>query len=256
MTLLRAENISLTFPLYSRAQRSISGTEPNHDKRIVTTAKGRIRAVKALSGISLDLKSGDRLAIIGRNGSGKTSLLQVLAGIIPPDKGRVVRQGATTSVININLGMQAGASGHRNITLRGLAAGRTRAEIEEKRAEIQDFSDLAEFLDMPVATYSSGMKMRLNFAIATAFEPNILILDEWLSAGDASFRNKATERMKTFVDKAGILVLASHSRQLLTDNCNSAIWLDDGQIRASGNVEPLLDEYETEVKKTHKKGAA
>lgn len=249
MVLLRAENVSVTFPLYSRAQKSIADARSTHDERIVIAPGGRIRAVKALSGVSFDLKSGDRLAIIGRNGSGKTSLLQVLAGIIPPDEGRVVRQGTTTSVININLGMQPGASGHRNITLRGLAAGRTRAEIEARRADIQEFSDLGEFLDMPVATYSSGMKMRLNFAIATAFEPNILLLDEWLSAGDASFRKKATERMRAFVEKAGILVLASHSRQLLTDNCNSAIWLADGVVRARGEVEALLDEYEAQVGK-------
>lgn len=252
MSLLRAENISVTFPLYSKAQMSAAGVQTVHDARIITSPSGRIRAVKALSDISLELKSGDRMALIGRNGSGKTSLLQVLAGIIPPDTGRVVRRGSTTNVININLGMQAGASGHRNITLRGLAAGRTRLEIEAKRAEIQEFSELGEFLDMPVATYSSGMMMRLTFAIATAFEPNILLLDEWLSAGDASFRNKATERMKSFVEKAGILVLASHNRQLLMDNCNSAIWLDNGVVRTRGDVEPLLDEYEEEVKKARR----
>lgn len=246
MSLLRAENISVTFPLYSKAQMSAAGVQTEHDSRIITSPSGRIRAVTALSHISLNLRSGDRLAIIGRNGAGKTTLLQVLAGIIPPDTGRIVRQGAATSVININLGMQPEASGHRNITLRGLAAGRTRAEIEEKRSDIQAFSELGEFLDMPVNTYSAGMRMRLTFAIATAFEPDILILDEWLSAGDASFRNKATERMNTFVSKAGILVLASHSRKLLTDNCNRAIWLEDGVIRAEGGVEPLLDEYESE----------
>lgn len=219
-----------------------------HDSRIIISPTGKIRAVKALENISLDLKSGDRLAIIGRNGSGKTSLLQVLAGIIPPDTGRIVMRGVATSVININLGMQPEASGHRNIMLRGLAAGRTRAEVEAKRSEIQEFSGLGDFLDMPVTTYSSGMRMRLNFAIATAFEPDILLLDEWLSTGDAAFREKATERMKAFVGKAGILVLASHNRKLLLDNCNTAIWLDGGVVRARGDVKTLLDEYEAEMK--------
>ncbi len=247
MSSLRAENLHLTYPIYDKAWRNGAHPEVVHDDRIVMSPDGKIRAVKALNGISFELNNGDRLAIIGCNGSGKTTLLQVLAGIIPLDTGRVVIEGELTSVINLNLGMQPAASGHRNITLRGLAGGRTREEIEGKRAEIQEFSELGEFLDMPVNTYSAGMKMRLNFAIATAFKPDILMLDEWLSAGDASFRKKATERMRSFVGAAGILVLASHSRKLLTDNCNQAIWLEKGEVRACGDVETLFDEYEAEA---------
>ncbi|KAA5804106.1 ABC transporter ATP-binding protein [Alkalicaulis satelles] len=210
---------------------------------------GRVIGVRALQGISFTAEAGDRLALLGENGSGKTTLLQVLAGIYAPDDGVVEIDGRTTALVNINLGMNAEATGHRNITLRGLASGRTRDEIEDKRAEIAAFSELGDFLDLPVETYSAGMRMRLSFAIATAFEPDVLILDEWLSAGDAAFRKKATERMRRFVDKAGILVLASHSPSLLSDTCKRALWLDQGRVRAEGPVGDILKEYNAEMER-------
>lgn len=244
MTRISVENISLAFPLYARAQSpGLSDTELDKD-RVLISPKGKILGVKALDDISFSLGEGDRLAIIGRNGSGKTSLLQVIAGIIPPDMGRVVLEGRATNLININLGTQAEATGHQNITLRGLAFGHSRSAIEARREEIADFSELGQFLHMPVETYSAGMRMRLSFAIATAFKPEILLLDEWLSAGDAAFKAKATKRMQDFVSKAGILVLASHSRKLLEENCENAIWLDGGRIRDKGPVGKLFDAYE------------
>jgi ABC-type polysaccharide/polyol phosphate transport system ATPase subunit len=244
MPSLTVENVSLLFPLYSLAQLRGLAEGEVHDDRILVSARGKILGVKAIENVSFQLRAGDRLALVGRNGSGKTTLLQVLAGILPPDSGRVVVDGRSTNLININLGMQMEASGHRNITLRGLAAGRARAEIEARRADIARFSELGEFLDMPIETYSAGMRMRLNFAIATAFEPEILLLDEWISAGDAAFRSKATARMKEFVGRAGILVLASHSRQLLVENCNRALWIDRGKVRAEGAVTQVVDAYE------------
>lgn len=214
------------------------------DNRMITNKNGELIAVHALEDVSFRLRQGDRLAIVGRNGSGKTTLLQVLAGILSPDQGRVVTRGRKTSLININLGVQPEATGHRNITLRGLAAGYTRKAIDEKRAGIAEFSELGDFLDLPIETYSAGMRMRLTFAIATAFDPEILILDEWLSAGDIGFKDKATKRMQEFVAKAGILVLASHSRALLLQNCNICIWLDSGRIRQFGDVEEVVNSYE------------
>jgi ABC-type polysaccharide/polyol phosphate transport system ATPase subunit len=144
--------------------------------------------------------------------------------------------GSATSLVNINVGIQQEATGHRNITLRGLVAGKTRKEIEERRGWIAEFSELGDFLDMPFRTYSAGMRMRLNFAIATAFTPEILLMDEWLSAGDARFRQKATERMQELVDNAAILVFASHNPKMLEQNCSQAIWLDSGHIRMKGSV--------------------
>lgn len=244
MARIDVEGVSLTFPLYSRAHAPGFRDTEVHEERLIYGPKGEIRGVKALEDVSIALSRGDRLGIIGRNGSGKTTLLHVLAGIIPPDRGRVVVEGRATNLININLGMQTEASGHKNITLRGLAAGQPREAIEARRAEIADFCELGDFLNMPIETYSAGMRMRLNFAIATAFEPEILLLDEWLSAGDAGFRAKASARMQSFVGKAGILVLASHSRKLLEENCNRAIWLDAGRIRGNGEVGEVFDQYE------------
>ncbi len=247
MARLSVEGVSLTFPLYSKAQSTGLSGDVGPDMRIIHGEGGRILGVKALENITFDLTSGDRLALIGRNGSGKTTLLQVLSGIISPDEGRVVVDGKSTNLININLGMQIEASGHRNITLRGLAAGHSREAIEARRGDIAAFSELGSFLDMPIETYSAGMRMRLNFAIATAFEPEILLLDEWISAGDAAFRAKATARMKSFVGQAGILVLASHSKQLLMENCNRALWVDGGKVREFGDVVDVLEAYEKDA---------
>jgi len=240
---LRAEKIELTFPVRGGIRQ---GNVSERDQRLVWDDRRRLRGVRALSDLSFELHQGDRLAIMGRNGSGKTTLLQVLAEIVAPSRGAIVSRGRITSLININLGIQLEATGHRNITLRGLASGYSRKHIEAKRQEIAEFSELGDFLNMPMAAYSSGMRMRLTFAIATAFDPEILILDEWLSAGDITFKRKATERMQEFVSKAGILVLASHSRQLILDNCEKGLWLDGGTIRAFGPIRKVLDAYEAD----------
>ena len=240
---LRAEKLEVTFPVRGGIrEQGLSDRDP----RLVWDKKKRLRGVRALHNLSFELRQGDRLAIIGRNGSGKTTLLQILAGIVAPSRGFIVYRGRITSLININLGVQPEASGHRNITLRGLASGYSHKQIEAKRQEIAEFSELGDFLNMPMSSYSAGMRMRLTFAIATAFNPEILILDEWLSAGDLTFKRKATERMQEFVSKAGILVLASHSRQLILDNCEKGLWLDGGTIRAFGPIREVLDAYEAD----------
>ncbi|WP_339740551.1 ABC transporter ATP-binding protein [uncultured Maricaulis sp.] len=258
MSYVSVRNLFLNYPLYQRAPSQggapavPTGSEVadhggGRNETLIRRGDGSVIGVRALCDVSFEAVSGDRVAIIGENGSGKTSLLQVLAGIYTPDAGEVVIEGRTTSVVNINLGMNLEATGHKNITLRGLAVGQTREAVEAKRAEIAAFSGLGDFLDLPVETYSAGMRMRLNFAIATAFKPDVLILDEWLSAGDTAFRRKATDRMRTFVDQAGILILASHSRSLMETTCNRAIWLDYGTIRAEGEVEAVAAAYDEEM---------
>lgn len=238
---MRINGIGVTFPSIMPPD---GGGKFLTDSRFVHDKNGDLQAVRALQDISFLLKRGDRLGIIGANGSGKTTLLQVLAGILVPDVGTIEFSGKTTNLININLGVQPEATGHRNITLRGLAAGYHPNQIEEKRSEIEDFCELGDFLDMPVEVYSSGMRMRLLFAIDTAFKPEILILDEWLSAGDASFNLKAKARMNDYVDSAGILILASHSRDLLVETCNIGLWLAKGRIARFGAMEDVLRDYE------------
>tara|TARA_R110000868_G_scaffold43693_6_gene146730 strand:+ start:4821 stop:5678 length:858 start_codon:yes stop_codon:yes gene_type:complete len=245
---IELDNVSLDFPLHSAAkmaevQNRRGVVPPTSDKEKLYSKNGRIRGVHALRNLSLTIGAGERVGLIGANGSGKTTLLQVLAGILPPSKGTVTITGRPTSLINIHLGLMPFASGHRNIMLRGLAAGQTRADIEEKRAEIVEFCQLGEFLDLPVSTYSAGMRMRLNFAIATAFIPEILILDEWLSAGDQEFKKNASVRMKEFVGQAGILVLASHGPDLLLKNCERCIWLENGSVELDGPIREVLHAY-------------
>jgi len=238
---LRAEQIGVKFEVRGNVREQ---GYSEHDERLIWDKHKRLRGVQALSDISFELKTGDRVAIVGRNGSGKTTLLQILAGILSPSEGKLISCGRVTSLININIGIQPEATGHRNITLRGLASGYTPKQIEEKRQEIADFSELGDFLSMPMESYSAGMRMRLTFAIATAFNPEILILDEWLSAGDVAFKQRATQRMQEFVSKAGVLVLASHSRQLILENCATGIWLDGGKIQAAGPIKDVLKAYE------------
>jgi ABC-type polysaccharide/polyol phosphate transport system ATPase subunit len=248
MPSIELEGVSLTFPLYSPAQlKEHAGAAEARDGRLIVSPKGRILGLKALENISLTLKEGDRLAIVGRNGSGKTTLLQVMARILRPDAGRVAVSGRCTNLININLGMQPEASGHRNITLRGLAGEHSRAAIEERRAAIAEFSELGDYLHMPVSAYSAGMAMRLSFAIATSFDPEILLLDEWIGAGDAQFQRKATARMKSFVQRAGILALASHNHQMLADICNMGLWLDRGRLRAFGAFRDVMAQYDADA---------
>ncbi len=246
MVRLTVEDVSLCFPLYSKAHLKAYERDDGLDERILVSPKGRIMGVQALRNISFDLKSGDKLGLIGVNGSGKTTLLQVISQIIAPDTGRVHVEGRSSNLININLGVQPGATAHRNITLRGLACGETLKSIDKKRDEIIEFAELGEFVDFPVETFSAGMRMRLNFAIATAFEPEILILDEWLSAGDIAFRKKAASRMNKFVEKAGILVVATHTKALLESNCDRVLWIDDGRIRMDGRVDEVWGAYAAE----------
>lgn len=253
MSRVIVDNLSLNYPVYGwksspAASWAAHEVDPSRE-RICRDDKGSITSVRALQNISFTAESGERLALIGPNGSGKTTLLQALAGIYTPESGEILIEGRSTALVNINLGMNGEASGHRNITLRGLVTGRTREEIEEKRGEIAAFSELGDFLNLPVETYSAGMRMRLSFAIATAFEPDVLILDEWLSAGDAAFRRKAMDRMRAFVEKAGILILASHSISLIESACSRAIWLDGGRIRADGPVKDILEAYREEMER-------
>ncbi len=246
---IHVKDISLNFPMYgrhsasSRIGRQSDSSMTKQNPRLIVGAAGEVKGVKAIQDLSFNVLKGERVGLIGRNGSGKTSLLQILAGIYVPDRGSVEIKGKTTNVINVNLGMNLEATGNRNITLRGLAGGISRDEIERERASIAAFSELEEFLDMPIHTYSAGMRMRLNFSIATAFSPEILILDEWLSTGDSAFREKAKDRMKEFIGRAGILILASHSHSMLEEVCERTIWLESGRLIMDGPTAEVLVKY-------------
>src|SRR5690606_2096411 len=177
------------------------------------------------------------------NGAGKTTLLRVLSGIYHPTGGHADIHGHCTSLININLGIDAEATGRENIMLRGTLMGLSPKQINAMMDEVIEFSGLGEFIDMPFRTYSSGMQMRLAFSVSTTIRPQILIMDEWLSTGDLDFKQRAKQRMNDIVDSTEILILASHSKDLLMSNCSRVIWLEQGRIKMDGPAEQIVDLY-------------
>lgn len=238
MAELEAKNLCVHFPLSERGKFS-GGTAPAN---LITIDSKRF--IFALRDVSFRVGKGTKLGIIGRNGSGKSTLLRVLGNIYAPTGGSVKVTGNVSSLFNINLGAQPDVSGRQNILLRGLVKGWTQREIRERMPEIIEFSELEEFIDLPIRTYSDGMRMRLLFAIATAFSPEILLLDEWIGAGDSSFQKKAAARMNGLVEEAGITVIASHNRSLLKRVCDRGIWLDQGEMRAFGPIDEVYEKMD------------
>jgi lipopolysaccharide transport system ATP-binding protein len=186
--------------------------------------------VRALDELNFELHEGERVGLMGHNGSGKSTLLQVLGGVYEPTSGHLIVRGRITSMLGITLGLDAEASGLENIYLRGALMGLTKSEIDARVDDIVMFSELGEFVYLPMRTYSSGMLMRLAFAIATSVEADVVLMDEWLSTGDASFVGKAAERINTMVGGARLAVIASHNLPLLREKCNVLITLEHGKI--------------------------
>jgi ABC-type polysaccharide/polyol phosphate transport system ATPase subunit len=199
--------------------------------------------VKALEHIDLTVEQGDRVGIVGHNGAGKSTLLKLLAGVYPPTSGTRRVADRVCSLFDISLGFEGEASGWDNIRYRGYLQGETPRSIQNRMQEIAEFSELGEFLDMPVRYYSSGMLVRLAFSVATAIEPEILIVDEVLSAGDMAFQAKARQRMRELIAKAKAVVLVSHDLDCLRQLCNRAIWLDHGRIRKIGPALETIEAY-------------
>lgn len=202
--------------------------------------KGRHREVVALDGVSFELTSGDRLGLVGKNGAGKSTLLRVLYGAYEPTCGTVETTGRIDALFNMNLGFRKEATGRRNILVRGLINGWTEAEIAARTDEIIEFSELGDFIDMPLKSYSQGMGARLAFAVATALEPEILLMDEWIGAGDGAFQKKSRARMSAIAERAGIIVLASHNRALIKRTCNKILELDGGKVAWFGAADEWM----------------
>lgn len=228
---IRAANLTVDFTVYNSPHRSLK-------KNLLHFATGGhissevsgVVTIRALDGVSFDLSEGERLGLSGHNGSGKSTLLKVLAGVYAPTAGKLDISGKVASLLDISIGMDGEASGIENIYIRGILLGLTMEEIRKKVDEIVDFSELGNFIDLPVRTYSSGMSMRLAFSIATSVEADILLMDEWLSVGDSDFVKKAEARLKSLVKKTPILVMASHSPEVLNEVCTKVIRLESGRI--------------------------
>jgi ABC-2 type transport system ATP-binding protein/lipopolysaccharide transport system ATP-binding protein len=217
---------------------------------MAASSLGRIAAaganhvqVQALEDVSITITHGDRVALIGGNGAGKSTLLRVMAGIYEPTSGAVSLEGQAATLFDSGLGTDPEGSGYENIMLRGLYLGLSKAEIKRKTVEIADFTGLGAFLGLPLRTYSSGMQARLAFAISTCIEPEVLLLDEGIGAGDAAFLEKAKARIDALVVRAGIVVLASHSEELVRQFCTEAVLLNQGRIVVAGPIESVLERY-------------
>ncbi|MBM3486315.1 MAG: ABC transporter ATP-binding protein [Alphaproteobacteria bacterium] len=199
--------------------------------------------VHALADVTLAFRHGDRVGLVGRNGAGKTTLLRVIAGVYEPTRGTIVRAGHVAPLFDPTLGMDLDATGFENIVLRGLLLDIPIADIKARMDEIAAFTELGDHLSLPVRTYSSGMTLRLAFAVSTCFDPEILVMDEWIGVGDAHFIEKAERRLESFIGRSSVLVVASHSEPLLRRLCNKAVLLDAGRVAAFGPVAEIFAAY-------------
>jgi ABC-type polysaccharide/polyol phosphate transport system ATPase subunit len=243
MTSLVLDNVCVDFPIYG-IQRSLrrvlfdraTGAFVQHERDRIT--------VKALRDISLTLNEGDRLALVGHNGAGKSTLLKTIAGVYQPVQGRVLISGTVTPLFDVLPGFDPEETAHENIRTAGMLFGLSREEIERIMPDIEEFSELGEYMSLPVRTYSTGMTMRLGFAFATAMEPGILLLDEGLGAGDARFMERAAKRLEDFIGRSRIVVFASHSNVLVEKLCNKAALMQGGRMLAIGGVKDILERYD------------
>lgn len=231
-------------PVYNSQGRSLKKTVMGiaTGGRIGLTESGRT-IVRALDGINLGIGPHERVGLLGHNGAGKSTLLRVLGKAYTPTSGTAEIEGKIGSLIDISLGIDSEATGMENIFLRAALLKIPRKKVENELEELIEFTQLGSFIDMPVRTYSSGMHMRLAFAVSTMISPDILLMDEWLSVGDKDFQKQAEERLNNLIERSGILVIASHSRELVERCCTRAVWLEHGKIKIDGAPKDVCNLY-------------
>ena len=245
MASILLDDVTIEFPIYDARSRSMK----NHLLSLGTRGRigfdrGSVR-VRALRDVSLELHDGDRVGVIGRNGAGKSTFLRVLSGIYEPPQGRIVIDGTIASLLDLSLGMDPDATGYENIMLRSAILGLSPAQAIASIPDIEAFTELGAHLGLPLRTYSSGMGIRLAFAISTCIQPEILLLDEVIGAGDTHFMDKAQQRLAEMMDRAKILVIASHAAPQITRLCNKALLLHEGQVLAFGPADAVLEHYKS-----------
>lgn len=248
MAEIHLRNVSIEFPVYNINARSFK-------KQFIHLATGGNVAhnanahvvVKSLNQVSLSIKHGDRVGLIGHNGSGKSTLLKLLARIYEPSSGHILINGRVSPMLNIMHGIEDEFTGYENIYIRGTILGLTRKEIDAKMQDIADFSGLGDYLSMPVRTYSAGMMVRLAFSISTSIQPDILLIDEVFGAGDTAFMTKARERMVSLLNQSSIVVMATHSDELIKEFCNKALLLESGQISYFGDTSEAIERYQASL---------
>ncbi|MFE7719617.1 galactan export ABC transporter ATP-binding subunit Wzt/RfbE [Nocardia sp. NPDC055053] len=232
------------FPIFDAKSRSLKKAFLGKAGGAIGRNSSDVVVVEALRDINLSLKEGDRVGLVGHNGAGKSTLLRLLSGIYEPSRGSARIRGRVAPVFDLGVGMDPEISGYENIIIRGLFLGQTRKQMMSKIDEIADFTELGEYLSMPLRTYSTGMRVRLAMGVVTSIDPEILLLDEGIGAVDAEFMKKARTRLQSLVARSGILVFASHSNEFLAQLCDTAMWVDHGQIRLQGGIEEVVRAYE------------
>jgi lipopolysaccharide transport system ATP-binding protein len=244
MAHIEFKHVHVDIPIYNAKSRSM------RNRLVQIATGGQLDAdangcvvVRALDNINFTFQDGDRIGLIGHNGAGKSTLLRVLSGVYAPTSGSVNIHGSIGSLIDLSLGIDPEFTGRENVYFRGRLLGISKAEITQKIDDIIEFSELGNFFDMPLRTYSSGMHLRLAFAVSTMLHPEILLMDEWLSVGDKNFMHKAQQRLKEVVDATNILVIASHSRDLILRTCNRVIWLNHGKIHMDDKPDAVVDAF-------------
>ncbi|MFC0400949.1 ABC transporter ATP-binding protein [Paraburkholderia rhizosphaerae] len=244
MASIQFQNVCVDFAIYNANGRSLK-------KRLMQVAtggqigaddQGRV-VVRALENLSFNFNDGDRVGLLGHNGAGKSTLLRLLGKVYEPSSGTARICGEIGSLIDISLGIDPEATGRENIYIRGALLGISKARMTREIDDIVNFSELGDFIDMPLRTYSSGMHLRLAFAVSTMVRPEILLMDEWLAVGDEGFKHRAEQRLTELVKATNILVLATHSRGLIEHTCNRVIWLEHGKIRMDGDPQSVTDVY-------------
>lgn len=247
--LIELENVSKKFSQSLRRSMLYGAQDLTRSMMGIDYDTGKLRKGEfwSLNDVSLNVKEGDSIGVVGRNGSGKTTLLRMINGIFPPDKGKLTIRGKIGALIAVGAGFHPHMTGRENIYLNGTILGMTRTEIDKKFEEIIDFADIGEFIDSPVSTYSSGMTVRLGFAIAINSSPDILLADEILAVGDLPFALKCYRKISEYRERGGTIVLVSHNIQVIRNSCNEVMWLDKGSVRAFGPSGQVCDQFEQEM---------
>jgi len=233
----------IDFPIFDAKSRSLKKAFLGKAGGAIGRNDSNVVVIEALRDITMKLEHGDRVGLVGHNGAGKSTLLRLLSGIYEPTRGSATVRGRVAPVFDLGVGMDPEISGYENIIIRGLFLGQTRKSMVAKMEEIVDFTELGEYISMPLRTYSTGMRVRLALGVVTSIDPEILLLDEGIGAVDSAFLRKAKNRLRDLVARSGILVFASHSDEFLLQLCNSALWIDHGTIRQEGAIRDILVSY-------------
>ncbi|WP_345771734.1 galactan export ABC transporter ATP-binding subunit Wzt/RfbE [Geodermatophilus sabuli] len=239
---ITTKDACVDFPIFDAKSRSLKKTVMGLvGGNIASTSK--VPIIEALTDVTLHLEHGSRVALVGHNGAGKTTLLRLLAGIYEPTRGVAEISGRVAPIFDLGVGMDPEISGLENIMIRGLFLGMTRKQMEARVDDIADFTELGDFLRMPLRTYSTGMRVRLALGVVTSIDPEILLLDEGIGAVDAAFLEKSKQRLADLVERSGLLVFASHSDEFLRELCDTAIWMEHGRVKQQGELEDVLRSY-------------